>query len=199
MMGEVKEPTSEQERTVPGPAAFSALRAEDEPWLESCFVPPPEFGRMAGPGNNPPFPYPLYAPFLSWGHFSPSLEDHLVAIIRAGVIVLFLALAHRPHWFFRLDKMGRRRVYETLFWNLPAALSVYLEHCRQAQDVSALREVLDPTFILPDPPGPDELLRWCDELDMVTDVVSSPSPLERWKRLQELLLDILGFPAIYPC
>ena len=150
-----------------------------------------------GQATNRPFPIPYVPPFLSWGHSRPSLEDHLTAITRAGAISLFLALAHRPRWFFRLDKRGRRQVYETLSWNLPAALSVYLERCRQARDVSALREVLDPTFILPDPPRPDELLRWCDELDTVTVVVSSPSPLERWRRLQELLLDILGFPAIY--
>jgi len=144
-----------------------------------------------------PFPIPYVPPFLSWGHSHPSLEDHLAAITRAGAISLFLALAHRPHWFFRLDERGRRRVYETLFWNLPAALSVYIERCRQAQDVSALREVLDPTFILPNPPGTDELLRLCNELDMAPDITSLPSPLERWRRLRELLLDILGFPAIY--
>lgn len=33
----------------PGPAAFQFLRAEEEPWLPACFVPPPEFERMAGP------------------------------------------------------------------------------------------------------------------------------------------------------
>jgi hypothetical protein len=34
----------------PGLAAFEGLRAEDEPWLSACFVPPPEFERLAG--NN---------------------------------------------------------------------------------------------------------------------------------------------------
>jgi hypothetical protein len=33
----------------PGPTAFRFLRAEEEPWLSACFVPPPEFNRMAGP------------------------------------------------------------------------------------------------------------------------------------------------------
>ncbi len=31
----------------PGPVAFRFLRAEEEPWLSACFVPPPEFSRMA--------------------------------------------------------------------------------------------------------------------------------------------------------
>lgn len=33
----------------PGPMVFRFLRAEDEPWLPACFVPPPEFDRMAMP------------------------------------------------------------------------------------------------------------------------------------------------------
>ena len=48
-MGKENGLTDEQKLGIPGPAAFSILRAEDEPWLEACFVPPPEFGRMVGP------------------------------------------------------------------------------------------------------------------------------------------------------
>lgn len=36
-----------QSQTSPGPDAFGSLRAEDEPWLHECFVPPPEFDRVA--------------------------------------------------------------------------------------------------------------------------------------------------------
>lgn len=32
----------------PGLSAFDSLRAEDEPWLEHCFVPPPEFDLISG-------------------------------------------------------------------------------------------------------------------------------------------------------
>jgi DNA-binding winged helix-turn-helix (wHTH) protein len=32
----------------PGLTAFDSLRAEDEPWLEHCFVPPPEFDLITG-------------------------------------------------------------------------------------------------------------------------------------------------------
>jgi hypothetical protein len=32
----------------PGLNAFGSLRAEDEPWLGACFVPPPEFERITG-------------------------------------------------------------------------------------------------------------------------------------------------------
>ncbi len=32
-----------------GPDAFGGLRAEEEPWLHQCFVPPPEFERIAAP------------------------------------------------------------------------------------------------------------------------------------------------------
>jgi len=35
-----------------GLAAFAALRAEEEPWLPECFVPPPEFDRMSDPRRS---------------------------------------------------------------------------------------------------------------------------------------------------
>jgi hypothetical protein len=36
----------ESQNNFPGLGAFGSLRAEDEPWLHSCFVPPPEFERI---------------------------------------------------------------------------------------------------------------------------------------------------------
>lgn len=41
-------PTEARVREMPGLIAFGSLRAEDEPWLDACFVPPPEFERAAG-------------------------------------------------------------------------------------------------------------------------------------------------------
>ncbi|MFH1632980.1 MAG: winged helix-turn-helix domain-containing protein [Chloroflexota bacterium] len=38
----------EHPKIMPGPQVFDFLRAEDEPWLAECFVPPPEFNRMRG-------------------------------------------------------------------------------------------------------------------------------------------------------
>ncbi len=35
-----------------GLSAFGSLRAEDEPWLSACFVPPSEFGRIVGPQST---------------------------------------------------------------------------------------------------------------------------------------------------
>ncbi len=40
--------SSAEEKLAPGLAAFDSLRAENEPWLEQCFVPPPEFDLIAG-------------------------------------------------------------------------------------------------------------------------------------------------------
>lgn len=39
---------SPTENTSPALSAFDALRAEDESWLETCFVPPPDFELIAG-------------------------------------------------------------------------------------------------------------------------------------------------------
>ena len=36
------------ENTPPALATFDALRAEDEPWLADCFVPPSDFSIIAG-------------------------------------------------------------------------------------------------------------------------------------------------------
>lgn len=35
-----------------GSLAFASLRAEEEPWLRECFVPPPNFGRIADPNRS---------------------------------------------------------------------------------------------------------------------------------------------------
>jgi hypothetical protein len=39
-------PTSIEEPL--GKIAFERLRAEDEPWLEACFVPPPDLAQIMG-------------------------------------------------------------------------------------------------------------------------------------------------------
>jgi hypothetical protein len=38
----------QEQSAAPGLVAFDSLRAEDEPWLASCFVPPPDFDLIAG-------------------------------------------------------------------------------------------------------------------------------------------------------
>ncbi|MGB9890629.1 MAG: hypothetical protein ACPLTQ_13330, partial [Anaerolineae bacterium] len=44
--------TDPEERVPLGSAAFAALRAEEEPWLPDCFIPPSEFDRMADPRRS---------------------------------------------------------------------------------------------------------------------------------------------------
>jgi hypothetical protein len=41
-----------EEQASLGPAAFLALRAEEEPWLPECFVPPPNFDRISDPRRS---------------------------------------------------------------------------------------------------------------------------------------------------
>lgn len=150
-----------------------------------------------GQETNHPFPLPYIPPFLSWGHASPSLDDHLTALARAGAVTLLLALAHRPHWLFRLDDEARRSVRVVLDWNLPGPLDDYLAHCRQSGSLQSLREALDPTFVLPDPPEAATLLRWCDVLDDAPAGEPRPLPAARWDSLCGLLLDTLGFRSVY--
>lgn len=150
-----------------------------------------------GQETNRPFPVPYVLPFLSWGHARPSKEDHLAAVARAGTITLFLAMGHRPHWFFRLDESGRRHVLRTFRWNLPGPLPEYLERCRQAMSIGVLAKTLDSTFILRDAPDPQTLLQWCDALGVISEDSPLSLPAERWADLKELLLNVLSFPTIY--
>ncbi len=150
-----------------------------------------------GQETNHPFPIPYIPPFLSWGHASPSLDEHLAALARAGAVALFLALAHRPHWLFRLDDEARRSVRAVLDWNLPGPLGGYLDRCRRSKNLEPLRATLDPTFVLPDPPDEATLLRWCGVLDAAPAGEPRPAPAARWNSLCGLLLDTLGFRSVY--
>jgi hypothetical protein len=151
-----------------------------------------------GQETNRPFPVSYNPPFLLWGHTTPSFDDHLAAIARAGAKQLLLALALRPHWLFRLDEPSRRAVRSALEWNLPGPLGSYLDLCRQSHSLIPLREALDPTFVLSDPPDPSTLLRLCDALDAVPiEHPSRPTPAVRWDALRRLLLDIFEFPSVY--
>jgi len=155
--------------------------------MQACWV---------GQETNRPFPIPYVPPFLAWGHARPSEEEHLMALARSGARVLFLAMAHRPHWFFRLGVSGRRDVAHLFYWNLPGPLPVYLNLCRQSRQISPLREALDPTFILRDPPDGVTLQQWCDELESALAGQPAPHPSERWAHLLAVL-KMLGFPSIY--
>ncbi len=155
--------------------------------MQACWV---------GQETNRPFPIPYVPPFLSWGHAHPSEEEHLAALARGGAIALFLSLAYRVHWFLRLERSERQRVAEVLCWNLPGPLPTYLERCRAIPDPQILSEVLDPAFILRNPPTSTDLIRWCDAIEAVAKDEVPPPPGERWTRLKGLLQD-LGFPSIY--
>lgn len=155
--------------------------------MQACWV---------GPETNCPFPIPYIPPFLVWGHAHPSAEEHLEALVRAGAIALFLVLAYRPYWFFRLDRSGRQRVAGLLSQNLPGPLPLYLERCRIAANPYALSEILDPAFVLRNPPDPEAMLEWCDALDAASGESSPSSPAEWWAELKDVLR-MLAFPAIY--
>lgn len=156
---------------------------------EACYV---------GQDTNRPFPIPYVPPFLMWGHTSPSYEDHLAALARAGAMQLLLSLAYRPHWLFRLDELHLRTVRDALNWNLPGPLGSYLEPCRQSLSVTPLRERINPAFVIPDPPDAPTLVRFCDTLNVVPVPHSQrPSPPERWDGLVYLLLETFGFDSVY--
>jgi hypothetical protein len=150
-----------------------------------------------GQETNRPFPISYIPPLLSWGHVAPTLDDHLAALSRSGATALLLALAYRPHWLLRLDNSDRRQVREVLDCNLPGPLNLYLARCRQSQSVQSLREVLDPTFAMPDPPDAAMLLQWCDILEAIPDCTVPLPPAMRWERFKNVILEILNFRTLY--
>jgi len=151
-----------------------------------------------GQETNRPFPLPYTIPFLQWGHASPSLDDHLSALIRAAAQYLLLTLAHRPHWFFRLDSAARHLIQRVWDNELPGPLSDYLAPCRETRSLAPLCEAFPPAFVPPDPPSPAMILQFCDALEKTFLNQSGPrSVADRWNRLLDVLSDILGFPAVY--
>lgn len=170
----------------PAGGGKSALRVRT---AQACWV---------GQATNHPFPIPYLPPFLLWSHTHPSLDEHLAAISQAGAIRLLLALLYRPHWFLDLDAGAQRNVRQTLDWDLPGSLNLWLTQCRESRSISPLLEIFEPTFGLPDPPNELQLTHLCDRLSSIA-VTDSPIPSasERWAHLVDLILETLRFRCIY--
>ena len=150
-----------------------------------------------GQETNRPFPLPYVPPFLLWGHTHPSEEEQWLTLARMGTQTLFLAMAHRPHWFLQLPALEQQQIADTFHWNLPGPLPAYLDLCRQTGQVGLLREALDSALILRDPPDAATLREWCDALEAAVSGEPAPSPSVRWTQLLTVLRDILAFPAVY--
>ena len=152
-----------------------------------------------GQETNRPFPIPYLPPFLRWGHAMPTPNDHLQALTDAGARTLLFALASRPHWLLRLNAADRQLVRAVLDTGLPGPLQGYLDVCRETTDLTRLREILglDTSFVLPNPPGTEGLLQWCDCLAAIPASPERPPASARWAALQDVLLNTLGVPSIY--
>lgn len=157
--------------------------------VEACYI---------GQSTNRPFPVQYVPPLLTWRARSPTLEDHLAAMARAGATQLLLSLAYRPHWFFRLDETGRKKAKQVLDWNLPGPLRHYLDVCRATRSPQPLRERFGPAVAIPDPPDETTLLHFCAALEaMPVHRAPVPPPAERWETFVELILFDFRFEAIY--
>lgn len=178
-------------------------------WTSLLFAPPGS-GKTAlsahlaracwiGQETNRPFPLPYTVPFLRWGHAAPSLEDHLAAISEAAARHLLLALAHRPHWFFRQDDRARQYLQAVLARNLPGPLAAFLAPCLESQSLEPLRELFPAAFLPPDPPPAHAVVDFCRALEALPAAPAGgrPPALERWREIRTALLDILRLPAVY--
>jgi len=129
-----------------GLAAFDSLRAEDEPWLEHCFVPPPEFDLIAGArsvvvfgesGSGKTALYQAMRRRLAPAGVRPmrlSFEWHPLAgvpsevevdrLLSAGALELLSYLAHWPATFGQAPDHNRM----TLTWFIQKHLSGSLQY-----------------------------------------------------------------------
>ncbi len=169
----------------PAGGGKTALRA----WVfQACWV---------GQETNRPFPIPYSVPYLQWEYALPSIDDHLNALLLEGARYLLLALAHRPHWFLRLDDNSRRLVRTVLEWNLPGPLNFFLEPLRESRSLHLLRADFPPAFLPPQVPEEAELIAFLNVLEETEGTNIVPGVLERWDGLIEVLHEVLSLPATY--
>jgi hypothetical protein len=169
----------------PAGGGKTALRARV---VQSCWV---------GQETNRPFPITYIPPYLKWGHAKPTPEQHLESIAQSGAAYLLLALAHRPHWFLRLNEIDRNEVSQALAWNLSGPISRYLGPCRATNSLNPLRAKFSPIELPPDPPDAKILSEFFHFFDSRKANEQRPEIFERWNVLRSVLLNILRFPSIY--
>lgn len=151
-----------------------------------------------GQETNRPFPISYIPPFLAWGHISPNLDEHLSALLQAGTMQLLLALSHHPHWFMRLPRQQKEKICIALDLNLPGPLITFIKPCQESQDLGPLRSRFSPALLPLEQPESSVFLEFFAALEKFSFSSSSNStPLDRWVGFLEILLDVLGFPAVY--
>lgn len=148
-----------------------------------------------GSGLYHTFPIPYTFPsFFSAGEAGhvPTLDDHLIRLADATAQAVLLSFAYRPRLFEMLPTAAQRRVAHQLEQGLSARY--YLAHLRERKAPSVLSELLDRSFVLPDPPSPDDVERFCDSLERALPERDARDPArpsaDDWF---ECLLDVCGF------
>jgi len=122
---------------------------------------------------------------------------HLRAILAAAAQELFLRLAYRPHEFTGLDQTNRQTVRFLLEYSLPGSLQHRLDQLQTAADLPSLAQPYDPTAHWPKPPTPTVIREFCRAVETTTPAAKRISPNDAFNLWQELLLESLGFEAVY--
>ena len=162
-----------------------------------------------GQETNRPFPVSYTPPFMRWTHAEPTLEDHMNALLRAGVTQLILTLIYRPHWFFRLAESARQKIRHFLHNNFDGSLPHLLDLGHEPDGIQLLKTRLQATVHITDEPDHKTLTTLCRLLKSEADIqvnqidgnhkkANHKSRIEeQWTQFTQIILDILQFESIY--
>ncbi len=152
----------------------------------------------AGQDTTRPLPVSYQPRLLSSTGDILTFEDHLQAINQTLATSLFFTLAHRPHWFLRLDLADQRQVCRVIAENLPGRLENYIIPCQQEGNLDSLRELIPPAFLPVIIPDEEQQIKFFAALSALIPASPVPGlPEQCWQALTHLVFNILGLPSIY--
>ncbi len=126
-------------------------------------------------------------------------DQHFEHLACYGAQELLLYLAYHPSLVKKYDRDVLISIRQSLDWNLPLPLDVYLNQITDAGNLKPLLLSFDRTAgLLPNPPGSRDITLFSNQLsNFARPRVPKPGPKQRFDILTHLLLNKLGFEAIY--
>ncbi len=153
----------------------------------------------SGLGSNHPFPIPYYLPaYFNSGSFF-ELEDHRRKIVAAWAASLMTGLVFRPERVLTASLAARRTLARILNSHLPRPLEHYLGILQETGVAYSLPPLLDPAYVLPQPPERQALLEMCAAMQACLSPAKRKGPNfeQDFEELAEITLGELGFGSIF--
>jgi len=206
---------------------FECLDAAEEPYLPACLVGHEDFAALWGdwpsflfapPGGGKTafrvrlaracrvaqdgrrvFPLLFFPPRPVDPQQPPEESAFFAELLSQAAQALLLELAYRPECFLNLEVTPRQQVRLFLEQNLPAPLDYYLAQLEESGTPEPIARGFDPTAVgLPNEPSPKRISFLCAALrDTPVGFASLAEPLARLEQMVRLLINHLGYQAVY--